>query len=199
MVVRSVCIHSFPLQAKYCCCKFVYNPTDTHHQVIHPLTMEQIRNVHVPLRLKNVNNPTGAGTIIYPSTTPSSSPYSIPRTPKSHSGTSTPLSTFMTANGYHGDTQHRRTPTAVTVKDSIIVINVLSHRNIKSYGFLAQIFERLDHHKIVVDLITTSEKSISLAVSSADDTLAIKRVTAEIEKLGTVRLQHKCRRSRRLD
>ena len=78
----------------------------------------------------------------------------------------------------------------MTVKDSIVVINVLSHRNTKSHGFLAQLFERLDHHKVVVDLITTSEKSISLAVSASalasDGTLAIRRVTEDIEKLGTV-------------
>lgn len=59
---------------------------------------------------------------------------------------------FMTANGYHGDTLHRYMPTAITVKDSIVIINVLSHRNWKSHGFLAMVFERLDFCKVVVDL-----------------------------------------------
>ena len=75
----------------------------------------------------------------------------------------------------------------MTVKDSIIIINVLSHRNSKSHGFLAKIFEQLDHHKIVVDLVTTSEKSASLAVSSeTEEASELKNALTEIRKLGTV-------------
>lgn len=143
-------------------------------EVIHPLTVEQIQKSSVPLRLKNVKNPHGAGTVVLPTV----------------SGTSTPSSAFMISNGYHGgsgELQYRRTPTAMTVKDSIIIINVLSHRNSKSHGFLAKIFEQLDRCRLVVDLVTTSEKSVSLAVSSATEQASdIKTATAEIGKLGNV-------------
>ncbi|KAK3174600.1 hypothetical protein OEA41_001846 [Lepraria neglecta] len=168
-------------------------------EVIHPLTMEQIQKSNIPLRLKNVKNPDGAGTVIYPTSLPSyfasvatsngSNGYNG-NTTTAYSGTSTLQSVFMRTNGYHGDgdmqNPYRRTPTAMTAKDSIVIINVLSHSNSKSHGFLAKIFERLDHHKLVVDLVTTSEKSVSLAVSSAtEDESALKKATAEIGKLGT--------------
>lgn len=143
-------------------------------EVIHPLTMEQIQRVNVPLRLKNVKNPEGAGTVVLSTV----------------SGTANPSSAFMISNGYHGgsgEMQYRRTPTAMTVKDSIVIINVLSHRNSKSHGFLAKIFELLDRCKLVVDLVTTSEKSVSLAVSSETERASdIKTAVAEIGKIGTV-------------
>ena len=158
-------------------------------QVIHPLTMEYIQKANIPLRLKNVKNPSGAGTIIFPSNT-LASPVSAEPNELSSAGQSviaTPTSSFFLANGYQGDMQQRRRPTAVTVKDSILIINVLCHRNNKSHGFLAEVFRRLDQHKVVVDLITTTKKSISLAVSSATELAkGIDNAISEIEKLGTV-------------
>jgi len=143
-------------------------------EVIHPLTIEQVQKSNVPLRLKNVKNPDGAGTVVLPTV----------------SGSASPSSAFMISNGYHGgsgEMHYRRTPTAMTVKDSIIIINVLSHRNSKSHGFLAEIFQQLDRCKLVVDLVTTSEKSVSLAVSLAtEEGSNVKRATAEIGKFGTV-------------
>lgn len=75
----------------------------------------------------------------------------------------------------------------MTVKDSILIINVLCHRNDKTHGFLAEVFRRLDQHRIIVDLITTTKQSISLAVSSATERArGVKDAISEIEKLGTV-------------
>ncbi|KAF6234072.1 hypothetical protein HO173_007902 [Letharia columbiana] len=152
--------------------------------------MEHIQKAKIPLRLKNVKDPSGAGTIIFPSNylaSPDSAELNeIPSAARS--GISTTTSSFLLANGYHGDMQQRRRPTAVTVKDSILIINVLCHRNNKSHGFLAEVFRRLDQHKVVVDLITTTEKSISLAVSAATEGAKgdQRMSTSEIEKLGTV-------------
>lgn len=151
--------------------------------------MEHVQRAKIPLRLKNVKNPFGAGTIIFPSNYLASRVSAEPSKMSSaaQSGISTPTSSFLLANGYHGDMQQRRRPTAVTAKDFIFIINVLCHRNSKSHGFLAEVFRRLDQHKVVVDLITTTEKSISLAVSSATaNAREIKKATSEIEKLGTV-------------
>lgn len=158
-------------------------------QVIHPLTMEHIQRTKILLRLKNVKNASGAGTIIFPSKYLASPVSAEPNEPPSaaQSAILTPTSSFLLANGYHGDMQQRRRPTAVTTKDSIVIINVLCHRNNKSHGFLAEVFRRLDQHKVVVDLITTTEKSVSLALSSATEgAREIKNATSEIEKLGTV-------------
>ena len=151
--------------------------------------MEQIQRAKIPVRLKNVKNPSGAGTIIFPSNYLASSVSSEPNEVSSaaQSVIATPTSSFLLANGYHGHMQQRRRPTAVTVKDSILIINVLCHRKNKSHGFLAEVFRRLDQHKVVVDLITTTEKSISLAVSSVTEgAREIQNAISEIQKLGTV-------------
>ncbi|KAI9815783.1 MAG: hypothetical protein M1827_002179 [Pycnora praestabilis] len=159
-------------------------------EVIHPLTMEHMQSANIPIRLKNVSNPAGSGTIIYPSVSPSPSPQASTPTLQpvvgGNSGVMTPTSTFMISNGYYGESQGRRVPTAITAKHSIVVINVLSNHNIQSHGFLARLFTIMDQHNIVVDLITTSKKFISLAVGQAVDPKAFKRATEEIGHFGTV-------------
>ncbi|KAG9236834.1 aspartate kinase [Amylocarpus encephaloides] len=154
-------------------------------EVIHPFTMEQIRTANIPLRIKNVKNPDGNGTIVYPSqsggtTTPESN--SDPE----RSVSDLSISTFMRANGYYGVSQNRRTPTALTTKDSIVLINIQSNRQKKSHGFLAQVFHKLDVMKAVADLITSSEQLVSLAISSFDEPEKTTRLIAELEKCGKV-------------
>ncbi len=93
----------------------------------------------------------------------------------------------MLANGYYGTSQSRRAPTALTSKDSIVLINVQSSRTMKSHGFLAEIFTRLDKLGIVTDMITSSEQSISLAISSLDDeNIGLERVVESLGKCGSV-------------
>ncbi|KAI0114957.1 aspartate kinase [Daldinia grandis] len=158
-------------------------------EVIHPLTMDQIREAGIPLRLKNVFKPSGNGTIIYPSMDSS-----VPTSPASASSDgsenssriTTPLSSFMLENGYHGAQQERRKPTAVTVKDDILLINVVCNRNTKSQGFLTQVFDRLERNKIPVDLVATSERHVSLAVQSPGDPTALLRLREELERFGQV-------------
>ena len=55
---------------------------------------------------------------------------------------------------------------AIAVKDNIIVINVQSYRMLHAYGFLSKIFAVFANHNKAVDLIATSEVSISLTVDN---------------------------------
>ncbi|KAL7752906.1 hypothetical protein RI367_001909 [Sorochytrium milnesiophthora] len=57
-----------------------------------------------------------------------------------------------------------RSPTAVTIKDSILVINIRSNRKSSTHGFLSSIIGILDQHGVVVDMITTSEVHVSMAI-----------------------------------
>ncbi|KAI0180001.1 aspartate kinase [Hypoxylon sp. FL1284] len=158
-------------------------------EVIHPLTMDQISDACIPLRLKNVFKPSGNGTIIYPSAS-KSAPLS-PASPSSGSSEGSsretiPVSSFMLTNGYHGTQQERRKPTAVTVKDDILLINVVCNRNTKSQGFLTQVFDRLERNKIPVDLVATSERHVSLAVQSPGDPSTLLKLKEELERFGQV-------------
>jgi aspartate kinase len=55
-----------------------------------------------------------------------------------------------------------------------------------AYGFLRALFEVFDRHRTVVDVVTTSEVSVSL---SLDDASALPAIVAELEQLGTVRVE----------
>lgn len=155
--------------------------------------MEQIRNSNTPLRLKNVQNPGGRGTIVYPSQDYGRSLRDI-TPPDSNSGGGSPgsctpvpgVSSFMHANGYYGESRHRRAPTALTSKPSIVLFNIQSNRKTKSHGFLAQIFHHLNERNIVVDLIASSEQNVSLAMESFDNPLHLQRLVKSLERYGKV-------------
>lgn len=61
---------------------------------------------------------------------------------------------------------------AVAWKDGITVVSVSSSRMLGAHGFLAKLFDVFDRHGTAVDLVTTSEVSVSLTVedvSSLDE------------------------------
>jgi aspartate kinase len=55
-----------------------------------------------------------------------------------------------------------------------------------AYGFLRAIFEVFDRNRTAVDVVSTSEVSVSL---SLDDTRALSAITDELRTLGTVRVE----------
>jgi aspartate kinase len=143
-------------------------------EVIHPFTMEQVIRVNIPIRIKNVENPAGSGTVIFPD-----------RTGQQADGTATPPTSVLAQNGYHSNLP-RKSPTAVTIKDNICVLNVHSNRKNVSHGFLAKIFTTLDDHGIVVDLISTSEVHVSMALNADMVSSSLDTAVTELKKLGSV-------------
>jgi aspartate kinase len=85
-------------------------------------------------------------------------------------------------------TKTRRLPTAVTIKENIVVLSVNSNRKTISHGFLAKIFGTLDTFGVVVDLISTSEVHVSLAIENTLEKRLFTRLVRELEKSGTVRV-----------
>jgi aspartate kinase len=84
--------------------------------------------------------------------------------------------------------QHPRHPTAVTIKERIVVLNINSNRKSVSHGFLAGIFGTLDRFGVVVDLISTSEVHVSMAIEDALNKKIFERLLRELQKSGTVRI-----------
>jgi len=161
-------------------------------EVIHPFTTNQIRHANIPLRLKNVKNPTANGTIIYPSqSSGSSTPSALPNSHSPSPPAMIPnpvIYSFMSANGYYSLSQSRRIPSAIISKDSIVLINVQSNRESKSHGFLVNVFGTLDKLQAVADLITSSEQSVSLALSSLESEDSIRRVCEGLSGCGKVEI-----------
>ena len=74
-------------------------------------------------------------------------------------------------------------PRAVAFKKGISVILISQPRMLMAYGFVARVFEVFQRHKTSVDLIATSEVSISLTV---DDPERLPAIEAELSQLGEV-------------
>ena len=76
----------------------------------------------------------------------------------------------------------------MTIKERIVVLNVQSNRKNVSHGFLAGIFGTLDRFGVVVDLISTSEVFVSMAIEDILDRKLQARLVRDLEKIGIVRL-----------
>jgi aspartate kinase len=76
---------------------------------------------------------------------------------------------------------------AIAHKKNVTIIHVTSARMLGAYGFLRALFEVFDRHKVVVDLVTTSEVSVSLSIENAR---ALDHVIADLEKIGAVKVEH---------
>ena len=77
-------------------------------------------------------------------------------------------------------------PKAIAFKKGITVINISSGRMLLAYGFLKRIFEIFDKFKTSVDLVATSEVSVSITI---EDTLNLDNITGELKKIGTVNIE----------
>ncbi|KAH6987344.1 Aspartate/glutamate/uridylate kinase [Ilyonectria sp. MPI-CAGE-AT-0026] len=142
-------------------------------EVIHHLTMDQVIRAHppIPIRIKNVKNPRGSGTIVVPD----------PVLTAGHQ-------LHRSSPSLNGEVRKKpKRPTAVTIKDHISVINVHSNKRSISHGFFARVFSILDKHSISVDLISTSEVHVSMAIHSGSTEIdAFNCATKELAECGEV-------------
>ncbi|NRB62318.1 MAG: aspartate kinase [Saprospiraceae bacterium] len=76
-----------------------------------------------------------------------------------------------------------KTATALAVKHGITAIRIESDRMLNAYGFLRQIFEVFEKHKTPIDMITTSEVSVSLTI---DDKKALPSILGTLKRFGKV-------------
>jgi len=75
---------------------------------------------------------------------------------------------------------------AIAHKNGITTVQVTSARMLGAYGFLRALFEVFDRHHTAVDVVTTSEVSVSL---SLDESSALPELVPDLEKLGTVEIE----------
>ncbi|KAJ3852636.1 Aspartate/glutamate/uridylate kinase [Lentinula lateritia] len=166
-------------------------------EVVHPFTMEQAIRCKIPIRIKNVENPTGGGTLIFPDSEHGSDLLEVSQEldanknripePISQSQLHEMAQQVAHHHAHNGaNYHHKKFPTAVTIKERIIVINVNSNRKSVSHGFLAGIFGTLDRFGVVVDLISTSEVHVSMAIEDALAQKLLDRLILELKKSGSV-------------
>jgi len=75
---------------------------------------------------------------------------------------------------------------AIAHKAGLTTVQITSARMLGAYGFLRALFEIFERHRTAVDVVTTSEVSVSL---SLDDASALPAMVPELEELGNVRIE----------
>ena len=75
---------------------------------------------------------------------------------------------------------------AVAAKDGISVLRIKSDRMLMAYGFLRKIFEIFEAYKTPIDMVTTSEVSVSITI---DNPQYINQIARDIKELGSVEVE----------
>ncbi|TFK31525.1 Aspartate/glutamate/uridylate kinase, partial [Crucibulum laeve] len=148
------------------------------HPVVSTFTLEQVSKRDIPIRLKNVNDPLGDGTIIQPDLTYLNQnndygPWWVKEAP------STPSI----------DRLHWRRPTTIVINESILMISLSSFGAVPSSAFLADVFDTLHAYGIPLDFVTTNHNHIGLAFEDRFAEGEIERLADELSRLGKIVVQ----------
>ncbi len=76
--------------------------------------------------------------------------------------------------------------TAIAAKDNITAIKIRSGRMLNAYGFLRRVFEIFEKYQTPIDMITTSEVSVSLTI---DQTNNLDKIIAALNAFGEVSIE----------
>ena len=83
--------------------------------------------------------------------------------------------------------RHSRTPfKSIAIKRKLTIIDVVASRMLMTHGYLKAIFDVFDRHKCAVDMVSTSEVSVSLSVDSND---RLPAIAADLSKLADVKYE----------
>ena len=90
--------------------------------------------------------------------------------------------TRITARAHHC----RNIFKAIAAKKRITIVDVVATRMLGAHGFLKAIFDVFDKHRCAVDVVSTSEVSVSLTVDSNE---AIPAIAADLDQLAYVKYE----------
>jgi len=90
--------------------------------------------------------------------------------------------TLITAEGLKSTSPIR----SIACKKNITLLNIVSTRMLMAHGFLRRIFEIFDRNETSVDMLATSEVSVSLTI---DNTKALGGIREEIEQFADVAVE----------
>jgi len=77
---------------------------------------------------------------------------------------------------------------SIAVKKKLSIIDVVASRMLMTHGYLKAIFDIFDKHQTAVDMVSTSEVSVSLTVDSNDK---LPLIAADLSKLADVKYEGK--------
>ncbi len=77
---------------------------------------------------------------------------------------------------------------SIAVKRKLTIIDIVASRMLMTHGYLSKMFAVFDKHKCPVDMVSTSEVSISLTV---DSNASLPEISADLGKMADVKLEGK--------
>jgi aspartate kinase len=86
----------------------------------------------------------------------------------------------------HHDAPATGKATSIAYKEGQLVATLTSTRMFGETGFLGRVFEVLSRHRVVVDMVATSEISVSFTADRKDQ---LDRALADLSELGSVRIE----------
>jgi aspartate kinase len=75
---------------------------------------------------------------------------------------------------------------SIAVKKQLTIIDIVASRMLLAHGFLAQVFNIFDKHGCAIDMVATSEISVSVTV---DSRVALPAISADLSKLADVKYE----------
>jgi aspartate kinase len=75
---------------------------------------------------------------------------------------------------------------AITSRNNVTLVDIVSTRMLGQYGFLSEVFSIFSKHNISVDMVATSEVSVSLTLNSSYDLGEVKK---ELSKIASVEIK----------
>jgi aspartate kinase len=75
---------------------------------------------------------------------------------------------------------------AVAAKDGISALRIRSDRMLMAYGFLRKVFEIFEAYRTPIDMITTSEVSVSITIDNPE---FLDQIANDLKELGTVEVE----------
>ncbi|HEX9918607.1 MAG TPA: aspartate kinase, partial [Pyrinomonadaceae bacterium] len=79
-----------------------------------------------------------------------------------------------------------RTVKAIAHKKGVTVLHITSARMLGAYGFLRALFEVFERHRTIIDIVTTSEVSVSL---SLEDTSKVDEIIRDLRPIAAVKVE----------
>merc|ERR1712161_123051 len=76
--------------------------------------------------------------------------------------------------------------TAITYKKGVTVLDICSTQMLGAYGFLARVFGEFEKHKLSVDVLASSEVSVSLTLDTKQDSVAINSLIEDLSDCSNV-------------
>ncbi len=78
---------------------------------------------------------------------------------------------------------------AIAFRKNITVVNIISNRMLGVYGYLAQVFDIFNKYRTSVDLVSTSEISVSLTI---DDKTHLEKIVKELSNISSLEILKDC-------